>query len=64
MAKCEKLLEKAQRNPASLRFSELCRLAESHGFAEVRTKGSHHIYTRIGYTRPLNFQSTKGMARA
>ena len=64
MAKCEKLLDKALRSPASIRFSELCRLAQAHGFAEARTRGSHHIYTRPGYRRPLNFQNAMGMARA
>ena len=40
----KKLLAKALRNPAGLRFEELCALAEAFGFTRARTTGSHHIY--------------------
>ncbi len=36
------------RGTRSVRFDELCKLAEDFGFELVRIKGSHHIYTRAG----------------
>lgn len=44
MEKGEKLLERAVNSPANLRFSELCKLAESFGWVLDRQKGSHRIY--------------------
>ena len=63
MGKREDLLEKAQTNPAGIRFGESCRLAECYGFEKARQKGSHHINERSGYDRLLNFQSARGMAK-
>ncbi|MFL5539574.1 MAG: type II toxin-antitoxin system HicA family toxin [Longimicrobiaceae bacterium] len=64
MASCDKLLEAAQNNLAGLRFAEICQLAECHGFVLTRTKGSHRIYTREGFPRPLSFQNRNGRAKA
>ena len=64
MAKCSKLLAKAQNNAAGLRFSEICKLAECPGFYEDGGRGSHVIYKREGLGRPLNFQNYKGNAIA
>lgn len=64
MSKCDKLLEAARNNSAGLRFAEVCQLAECHGFALTRTKGSHRIYTREGFPRPLSFQNLNGGAKA
>jgi hypothetical protein len=63
MAKCEKLLEAARNNSAGLRFAEVCQLAECYGFALTRSKGSHRIYTREGFLRPLSFQNKNGRAK-
>lgn len=63
MANCDKLLEKARRSPANLRFDELCQLAECYGFVQARTKGSHRIYKRPGWRGVLTFQDDKGKAK-
>lgn len=63
MAHCDKLLEKARRSPANLRFDELCQLAECYGFVLDRTKGSHRIYKRPGWKGVLTFQDDKGKAK-
>jgi len=61
MLKCEKILRKATASPTSLKFGELCYLAECHGFRFVRQSGgSHRIYKSPGYPFVMNFQSGKG----
>lgn len=55
MAKCEKLLEKAK-GSSTLKFAELCSLAECHGFVHIRTTGSHRIYSCPGFPNVMNFQ--------
>ena len=53
--KTSKLLQKAIRSPANLRFAELCFLAEAFGYRLDRVSGSHHIYRhRLGLS--LNLQ--------
>ena len=64
MAKCDKLLEAARNNSAGLRFTEVCQLAECHGFTMTRSKGSHRIYTRDGFPRPMSFRDKNGCAKA
>lgn len=63
MALDRKLLEKARRNPAGLRFDEALRLARQLGVSEPRIRGSHHVMThpiaervREIFPRPLNLQ--------
>jgi hypothetical protein len=63
MGKCDKLLQRARAAPASLRFEELCQLAECHGFALARQKGSHRLYKRAGEPRVMNFQDDRGKAK-
>jgi len=63
MTRHEKLLHKALANPASLRFAELCALAEQLGFVRDRTRGSHFIFKHRGLLRPLNFQDVHGDAK-
>ena len=43
---CRKLLRKARKIPAGLRFQELCRLCECADMKLDRTRGSHFIYRR------------------
>jgi hypothetical protein len=62
--KKRKLLERALSNPVSLRFVEVCRLAEAYGYRLDRVRGSHHIYEHPQSTRPLNLQNMRGMAKA
>lgn len=59
-----KLLDKARRSPAGLRFSELCKLAEAFGFVFQRQKGSHKIYSNDHIRQMLNFQDDHGKAKA
>ena len=47
---------------ANVGFRDLCNLLEALGF-EVRTKGSHHIYTRVGVAEILNLQSKGSKAK-
>lgn len=67
MNKCQKLLQKARRSPSSLRFDELCRLAECYGWVFVRQNGSHRLYENVRLTpeegRFMNFQSDNGKAK-
>ena len=56
MRRCADLLERAKKNPGGLRFADLCKLAECHGWEFARQKGAHRLYTRPGSARPLNFQ--------
>ncbi len=59
MANCKKLLEKISNNPLGVRFADLTKLLECHGFELGRHKGtSHRIYTHPGINRPLNIQNT------
>ena len=59
MAKCGKLIEKARRSAATLPFAEALTLAECLGFAQARTKGSHHIFKRPGLEQTVNLQPDK-----
>lgn len=66
--KRQKLLEKARRAPNSLRYSDLCRLAEYFGWEFERQAGtSHRIYVNRRLSgRPgelLNFQNRDGKAK-
>lgn len=66
MGKCRKLYERAQTEPAGLRFEEACRLAECFGFERRKGSGSHvAIYKYAGFRELLNFQADKnGKAKA
>ena len=59
-----RLLALARSNPAGLRFSGLCRLAEAFGFAFRRQKGSHRVFSHDGIQEMMNFQNDGGMAKA
>ena len=52
-----KTIEKLLRgeSDANIRFEELCHLLQAKGF-RMRTKGSHHIFTRSGVRERLNLQ--------
>ncbi len=64
MPKAIKLLSLALRNPAGLRFDQLCSLAEATGFRLARVSGSHHIYSHTALRLSINLQSVGGMAKA
>jgi predicted RNA binding protein YcfA (HicA-like mRNA interferase family) len=45
----EKLLAKIRANPRGVRFGELAKLLEWHGFELKRVKGSHHYFAQGPY---------------
>ena len=63
MTRRGKLLAKARNNPAGIRFSELCSLAEHFGFRKKGGKGSHIVYVRENVEEILTFQNVKGKAK-
>ncbi len=44
MGQLEKLIEKMRRLPPEMRYEEVARVLEAHGFKEVRSSGSHHVF--------------------
>ena len=61
------LLDRARRNPAGLRFTEACALAEAYGWVLTnrRRGGSHVIFKRPGVMQLINLQmGENGMAKA
>ncbi len=65
MSDCNKLLKRARNSPSGLRFEEICRLAECHGFIFVRQSGtSHRIYKHSKLRDVVNFQSDAGRAKS
>jgi len=59
-----KLLLLARSSSGSIRYSDLCRLAEAFGFEFQRQKGSHRIYTHEDTRQIMNFQNERGKAKA
>lgn len=62
--KPEKLIRSARNSPASLHFTDLCKLAEAFGFVFQRQKGSHRVYSHDGSKQIMNFQNDHGKAKA
>ncbi|MEJ7577831.1 MAG: hypothetical protein WKF74_12610 [Pyrinomonadaceae bacterium] len=68
MSRCEKLLNKAKNAPHNLRFEELCKLAECHGWEFVRQDGTSHaqyMHPALGNSvgSLMNFQEKNGKAK-
>ena len=59
MSTCDKILAKARRSAANLRFDEAHALALCLGFEHARTRGSHRIYKHAGSRTILNLQPDK-----
>jgi predicted RNA binding protein YcfA (HicA-like mRNA interferase family) len=59
VSKCDKILAKARRSAANLRFDEALVLAECLGFEHARTRGSHRIFKHEGSRTTLNLQPDK-----
>ncbi|MBA7507636.1 hypothetical protein ES706_06356 [subsurface metagenome] len=57
------IYQKLKRNPADVRFEEICKTAELFGFRFRGGKGSHRIFVRAGVREMLNFQEVKGKAK-
>jgi predicted RNA binding protein YcfA (HicA-like mRNA interferase family) len=45
MTRTEKLQERLLRKPVDMRFDEVKAILKSHGFENVRTRGSHFFFT-------------------
>ncbi len=61
--KPSKLLAKARRNPANIRFADMLKLVESFEFVLDRIEGSHHIFKRQGIPKLVNLQNFGGKAK-
>ena len=57
------IYQKLKRNPADVRFEEICKTAELFGFRFRGGKGSHRIFARAGVREMLNFQEVKGKVK-
>ena len=57
MSKCDKILAKARRSAANLRFDEAHAFALCLGFEHARTRGSHRIYRHSRSRTTLDLQS-------
>jgi len=64
MESIKDLLKQIQKNPANIRFSELCKICE-HFFGEARQLGgSHRIYKTPWQGDPrVNIQNSSGKAK-
>lgn len=65
MGRIEDILEDMERNPADIRFVDLCRVCD-HYFGKPRQEGtSHRVYKTPWQGDPrINIQNRKGKARA
>jgi len=65
MSQIEKLLRDIYKDPASVKFTDLCKICE-HYFGKARQSGSsHRIYKTPWQGDPrVNIQNSKGKAKA
>lgn len=59
MGRKEKLLQKARNSPKSLKYKDLCKLAEYFGYEFRNQEGSHETYKHPKTKSMMNFQPTK-----
>lgn len=59
MGKKEKLLQKAINSPNNFAFTDLCKLAELHGYKYRDTRGDHKTYRHPVTKVMMNFQPDK-----
>lgn len=59
MARSDKLVEKLKKLPVTMLFSEVARVLEAHGYAHIRTSGSHNIF-RNAQGDVLNIPTVNG----
>lgn len=48
MSRLEKLKRKLSETPRTVRFDDLVRVLRDLGYAEVRSRGSHHVFRPAG----------------
>jgi HicA toxin of bacterial toxin-antitoxin, len=65
MGKYEKLLDQIIRgaSDSNIRFDDLCNLLRRLGFEE-RSRGSHHVFRRLGIEEMINLQRDGNKAKA
>ena len=65
MGQIKDILKQLKKNPANVRFTDLCKVCE-HYFGEARQSGSsHRIYKNPWQGDPrVNIQNSKGKAKA
>ena len=63
MSSKEKILQKILSGSRNVRFGDMLTLVNAFGFRLSRTKGSHHIFTRIGVYELVNLQNVHGQAK-
>ena len=63
MSRKEKLLQKVLSGSRNIRFGDMITLAHAFGFRLSRTKGSHHILSRLGIPELINLQEVHGQAK-
>ena len=65
MSTLAEALEKMRKNPAGVRFADVCRICD-HYFGKARqASGSHRIYKTPWHGDPrVNIQNSKGNAKA
>ena len=65
MGQIKDILKQLKKNPANVRFTDLCKVCE-HYFGEARQSGSsHRIYKTPWQGDPrVNIQNSKGKAKA
>jgi hypothetical protein len=65
MAGVEKILEQMRRQPAGIRFSDLCRVCEEFFGTPRQRRTSHRVYRTPWEGDPrVNIQNAGGMAKA
>ncbi|RIH84341.1 type II toxin-antitoxin system HicA family toxin [Calidithermus roseus] len=47
MGQLEKLIEKMRRLPPEMTYEEVAKVLIAHGWCEVRSKGSHHVFRHL-----------------
>jgi len=52
-----------QGDMANVRFGDMVRLAEAHGFRQGRVRGSHHIFVHPDVPELVNLQEVRGRAK-
>ncbi len=65
MSRPEKLLQRILHGESdtNIRFGDLCNLLMKFGFEE-RTRGSHHIFTKLNVDELVNLQEDGAKAKA
>jgi hypothetical protein len=53
----------ARGDRANVSFADMRKVVEAFGFELKRTRGSHHVFVRVGVPELLNLQDVRGQAK-